>query len=533
MRDMVLNSRVKRVRVSNRVRVSTVASDRARNLLGKFPGLGSVGSIHRISALLSLRVNGYINERPDDIDSNPDRPARLPGPIEIYERRSGPLLFTTLVQLTAGHKLETEAIYEQTWYHIHLGSSLLEEIANQLDSLAELYGALMEYLPEGLADSPAVVVGGSSDEISIDLGKKVVDGENLYWPMNNTLVTDNPHAVVIGLSGQGKTQFVLDLLYQINDQSPETTFTILDYKGDLSEPNGEIRSMIENHLGCEVINVGSNPIRTVPFQRPSIHGVDQYALGVTDLLGKLYPRLGTQQRLALRQVISELLSADNNLSGFGFKTLDEYLRKFYEDQGRREDGLIEVVSRLNVLGVFDEIPSESNLAPLTSKSSLLRLSELVADSLPIAFLVINRLYDEMKSLPEATRQGDVVNLRHVIFIDEAHHYLSIPSSPLTSIIREGRSKGFAVLLATQSVSDLAGTSGADYREFLSNAFFFRTNIGSPSEIRALIPNAATRVQSVSNLISRLDRGRLLFNRHLQRNLDSSTINAVQFFRRQP
>ena len=81
-------------------------------------------------------------------------------------------------------------------------------------------------------------------------------------------------------------------------------------------------------------------------------------------------------------------------------------------------------------------------------------------------------------------KGSVFELRHVIFIDEAHHYLGVKSSPLALLIREGRSKGVAVLLATQSVSDLSGTAGADYRQYLSNSFFFKTNLNSASEIQS-------------------------------------------------
>ena len=161
----------------------------------------------------------------------------------------------------------------------------------------------------------------------------------------------------------------------------------------------------------------------------------------------------------------------------------------------------------------------------------MRLNELAADTLPAAFLLLSRLYDEMRRLPDAPRRGSVVELRHVIFIDEAHHYLSQRSSPLARIIREGRSKGVAVFLATQSVSDLAGAAGADYREFLSNIFFFKANIRSPADIRAMVPAAAQRVQEVANSIAGLSVGEMLFTRNLSRDLRSSVLSAAQYYRR--
>ena len=192
---------------------------------------------------------------------------------------------------------------------------------------------------------------------------------------------------------------------------------------------------------------------------------------------------------------------------------------------------MEVISRLRVLQLFEETPSEQNTSSLLNGSLLVRLNELAADTLPAAFLLISRLYDEMRRLPDASRRGSIVEMRHVIFIDEAHHYLSQRSSPLARIIREGRSKGVAVFLATQSVSDLAGAAGADYREFISNSFFFKTNIRSNADIRAMVPSASQRIQAVSDAISELGVGELLFTRNLRRGLRSSVINAVQYFRR--
>ena len=170
---------------------------------------------------------------------------------------------------------------------------------------------------------------------------------------------------------------------------------------------------------------------------------------------------------------------------------------------------------------------------MIGRSSVIRLNELVADNLPVAFLVINRIYEEMKRLPDATRQGPTVNLRHVLFIDEAHHYFPIRTSPLTGLIREGRSKGIVTILATQSISDLTTASGADYREFLSNIFFFKSNISGVSEIRGLFPTSARKVQSVADLLPSLGPGRMLFSRHLEGGINNCIINAAQYFRRQP
>ena len=514
-------------RVPTRVLVSISANESAKKLQQKFVGLGTLGSIYRIAALISLRQNGYLEDRPNDMDTaESDRiQARLPSPLEIYSG-GRPILFPTLVQLVAERPLTAEEIYRQVSYHIHLGCALLEKLAEQAGTFEELYALLLDKVPAGLYEvsSDSFIDSYEGNGLRLKIGENLSDNSEIHWQINDTSVTANPHACIVGVSGQGKTEFTLDLLYQIREQNQDVSFTVLDYKGDLSDPGSPKRRMFESHLGCRTVTAGSDPIPTVPFQNISGYDSEQYALGVADLMKEFYPRIGGQQRLALQNCISELISKREFSEGFGFQTLEDYL---YEEREGKADGLTEAISNLRVLRAFEETPSTNAPTSLIASSLLIRLSELIADTLPVAFLVIKRLYDEMKQLPDAERQGSIADLRHIIFIDEAHHYLSVKASPLARIIREGRSKGVAVLLATQSVSDL-GRSDADYREFLSNAFFFKTNLNRAQDIRALVGQQASRV---ADQIADLETGQMLFNNNLQRNLKASILQASQFYRR--
>ena len=519
-------------RTPDRIRVSTRAYEHAHLVIRKFPEFGSIGLVHRVAALLSLRRNGVQSDRPKGIDSSNDHPARLPGAIELSEGNRPLLLFPTIIQLLANRPLDLEEIYEQVWFHIHLGTFLLWEIADQSIDFDDFFARLKNEIPAGFADQTTWQEpdNATADGSGLYLGLDRM-GNEVLWKLTDTSTVENPHACIVGLSGQGKTQFALDLLYQLRLQNSDLSFTVLDYKGDLSEPGSATRRMFDNHLGCDVAVPGRSRIPAVPFHRPQAYGHEQYALSVTDLISRFYPQLGTQQRLALREVLVDVMSGEGNVDAFGFEVLGERLERYYNDNRRREDGLTEVISRLRVLQLFEETPSDHNAGSLLSNSLLVRLNELAADTLPAAFLLISRLYDEMRRLPDAPRVGSVIELRHVIFIDEAHHYLSERSSPLARIIREGRSKGVAVFLATQSVSDLAGAAGADYREFLSNSFFFKTNLRSHTDIRAMVPAAARRVQDVANVVAELGSGEMLFTKNLGHDLRSSVLSATQYYQR--
>ncbi len=519
----------------DRVIISEISYDKCLFVHERFPELGSMGVVQRMAALISLSQNGYLEmeKPPDDFKPNPNRPIRLGG--QAFEipspRGQHPILFPTLVQILANRSVPLREIYRQVGYHVHFGSTLLADLAERSNDINELYSLLLDMVPDRISEVSSRWITDSSEGISLNIGNKLADEPEMQWRINDTSVTDNPHACIVGLSGQGKTQFVLDLLYQIREQSPDVSFTIMDYKGDLSQPNDPVRQMLKSHLECQVVTVGAEPMPTVPFQNSNSGNSEQYAVGITDLIGKLYPRLGSRQRLALRECVSELISRAEFSDGYGFPILENRIRTYYEEQERKEDGLIEIISRLSVLNAFQETSMRGNSARMITRNLLVRLNELTADTLPIAFLIINQLYEEMKQLPDVERRGSVTNLRHIIFIDEAHHYLSVPLSPLARIVREGRSKGVAVFLATQSVSDLSGSAGADYREFLSNAFFFKTNLNRSSDIRALASVSEQRVRQVAGLIAELGPGQMLFNRNLGQNLRGSVLQAAQFYKR--
>ena len=518
-------------RMPTRVPVSLEAHEKVRAIQGKFLELGQLGTIYRIAALLSLKRNGYQEERPEDMTFDSDRiHARLRGPLEIHHRDM-PVIFPTLVQLSAGQSLEPEEIYRQVSYHIHLGAALLEDVVKEIDSLEGLYEYLLADVPEGFeTEMASQLLPADVNGMVLQLGEQSATREMYDWPLTDTSRTENPHACIVGVSGQGKTQFALDILYQIRQQNPDVSFTIMDYKGDLSEPGGSSRRMLETHLGCAVVTAGKEAIRTVPFQNVSSQQNDQYVVGVTDLIAKFYPQLGGQQRYALQQCLQDLVATHSG--GFGFAALERKVKEYYEANGRNPDGLTEAVHRLRVSRAFEDTPSSLMPEPLITQSLSLRLNELEFNSLPIAFLVVNRLYDEMKQMPDAERRGSVFELRHVIFIDEAHHYLGVKSSPLALLIREGRSKGVAVLMATQSVSDLSGTAGADYRQYLSNSFFFKTNLNSASEIRAMLPASGQQVARIADQIATLETGEMLFSRNIHKEPSQSVLQAVQFFRRE-
>lgn len=82
-----------------------------------------------------------------------------------------------------------------------------------------------------------------ANPIKIQVGKNLInENESLYLNLNDTKLYNNCHIAVAGNSGTGKTQFALEFLSQIYEQSNgHVNFIYLDFKGlkqDDIKPNG-------------------------------------------------------------------------------------------------------------------------------------------------------------------------------------------------------------------------------------------------------------------------------------------------------
>jgi DNA sulfur modification protein DndE len=70
------------------------------------------------------------------------------------------------------------------------------------------------------------------------------------------------------------------------------------------------------------------------------------------------------------------------------------------------------------------------------------------------FLMLDKLYSEIMAMPDAPLDGESNRqVRLIIVIDEAHHYLPCKQPTLEKMIREVRSKGVSIWLLSQSPDD--------------------------------------------------------------------------------
>jgi hypothetical protein len=120
----------------------------------------------------------------------------------------------------------------------------------------------------------------------------------------------------------------------------------------------------------------------------------------------------------------------------------------------------------------------------------------------VAYLVIERLYKEMASLPDSMTKDGRRFIRTILVIDEAHNYLSQKNPFLQRIIREGRSKGVVVFFASQSPNDYM-QDFFDFQELLEFSIIFACDGVTASSVERLLGCNRATAKNLQQTISKL------------------------------
>ena len=121
----------------------------------------------------------------------------------------------------------------------------------------------------------------------------------------------------------------------------------------------------------------------------------------------------------------------------------------------------------------------------------------------VGYLVIERLYKEMASMPDSPIKEGRRTIRTILVIDEAHNYLSQKNIFLEKIIREGRSKGIVVFFASQSPSDYQ-QKFFNFQELLEFSYIFQCDGASAKEIQDILGCNVKTAKELQTEISRLE-----------------------------
>lgn len=385
--------------------------------------------------------------------------------------------------------------------HIDHGAALLNELFQKCGHSGD---GLIAQLVEEIEFSGRRESFGMG--LDLFIGRTLLKREELVIELNDTAKHANSHLAIMGKPGVGKTQFLLKLLTDIRIQSNyQTNFVYFDYKGDV----------VDNERFLEIAKV--QPYRllhagqTLPINPFVLPSYDEQTINVSarekaESFASINNKLGVVQKGALVEAIrgGYAKRADSSAPYPDFQDVLEIVAAAYEEDGKKDDSLIEVLRDLADFDLFwkhggDTPPIErlSNRTLLIDVHSMPVLKELVA------YLVIERMYKEMASMPDSPVIDGRRSIRTILVIDEAHNYLGQKNIFLQRIIREGRSKGVVVFFASQSPNDYQ-QDFFNFQELLEFAYIFQCEGVTAGSVQKILGCGNKTAKELQTEIARLE-----------------------------
>lgn len=342
--------------------------------------------------------------------------------------------------------------------------------------------------------------------LDIFIGKTLLQKTDVFMELNNTQIHANSHMAIMGKPGVGKTQFLLKILTDIRVQSNfQTNFIYFDYKGDVIDNETFLKA---SRVQSFQLLQGGVSLPVNPFVLP---GYDEQNINVSarekaESFASINAKLGVVQKGALTEAIRAgyAMRQDSEMPYPDFQDVLEIALAMYEEDGKKDDSLIEVLRDLADFDLFWKHGSENPpIDRLTNRTLLIDVHAMPVLKELVAYLVIERIYKEMTSLPDSPVEDGRRTIRTILVIDEAHNYLGQKNMFLQRIIREGRSKGIVVFFASQSPNDYQ-QKFFNFQELLEFTYIFQCDGVSAKSVQDMLGCSNKTAKELQAEIARLE-----------------------------
>jgi Cdc6-like AAA superfamily ATPase len=314
----------------------------------------------------------------------------------------------------------------------------------------------------------------------------------------------NNYLAVTGKPGSGKTQFVKDLLAQIRLQSEfKVNFIFFDYaKGDVADDADFVAA-----TQAEVVPLPEESLPVNPFSRVNANSetaVRVAAQEFADLIRDVEKRLGTVQAQLLYDAIMRGFEArqGENPPFPDFEIVRQEIEYDYAANNRKLDTLTEVMRQLTDFRIFSAARASNLWSSLTDKTLIVDLHGLTVLRELTVCLVLTAVYRELMAMPDSALADGIREMRTIIVIDEAHHFLKDKkrNAILERLIREIRSKGASVFLMSQSPDDY-NQDDFDFSELLEFIFLLQSNAGATKFLQNAFGLSAQQAKALSSEVA--------------------------------
>ena len=324
----------------------------------------------------------------------------------------------------------------------------------------------------------------------------LLPGTEVRWSLT---VKGNPHLLVAGLPGMGKTTCLLSLCKQMltNGIRP----IVFSYHQDIDE---RLESLVKSVRFIDFHGLGFNPLQV--RDRESRMAYLDVAGTLRDIFATIFPEIGDIQAERIRKAIKDSFVETGwdqpnavlaNLKEPEFKRFLELLR----NDPKPDRGLRTLLGRLEELadyGFFDIGESRESLWD-SDRPIVIRIHTTQNDNLQKAFasLVFYGLYKDM------FRRGIQDRITHAVIFDEAHRAAGLTLIP--TMAKECRKYGVSLVVASQEARDF----NISLFSAIANYLVLRL---TDVDAKALVRNVASSQQerALIDKIKQMDRFKALY-----------------------
>jgi len=284
-----------------------------------------------------------------------------------------------------------------------------------------------------------------SKPLSFVLGTDFHDNQ-IEIKINDETQWSSRNIAIAGQNGSGKSQLVLDIIYQLSKNSDHNLpFTFFDFKGTDSEDSlGSFLSSTK----CTFLKVNHSkgfpfsPLRNIDFKNQN------NILAFANDFQTFFPEIKQVQAASLIRSVQEYINDFNRAPN-----LSELMESVLEKNSEKDNTTTSVLQQLISSGIYNE----TDTYEIFNKSTYVSMPSDVSKQVK-QFVIFNKLrnmFSLLKSVGNTDVNQNIKALRHVIVIDEAQNFLQKKTARpiIEDMLRELRSIGVIVILIAQETSD--------------------------------------------------------------------------------
>lgn len=304
---------------------------------------------------------------------------------------------------------------------------------------------------QGDGESPTAIVGPSAEStpvssatrnVDVLLGKVHGSDSPVSWSVK---IAGNPHLMIVGLPGMGKTTCLVNLCRQL--QSYDITPIVFSYHDDIDSQLEEFFSDL-GKSDCQ--SLGFNPMR-VTDSSPLAH-IESAGL-LRDIFASIFPELGDLQLETIRTAIKSSYEAhgwrpqrgEEILAPPPFRAFFKKLQSTAKTDTRTQTLLARLTELDDYMFFNDSLAGRSLLDETRPIILQVHKTQNAAVQRAYASFAFYRIYQDM------FRRGRQDRTTHAVIFDEAHRASRLKLIP--TMAKECRKFGIALVLASQEARD--------------------------------------------------------------------------------